>query len=247
MNFILAAYSTANNSTATGLIDRLLSFELPTQQEFMDSLEAMGAFPAVVILAVGVAILLQGWKSFKLVAVLNAAVIGGLVGWHFGGRLDGENLSLIGGIAGGLLLAVLAWPAMKGAISVMAAITGAAIGYGVWHYAAVAVGQESLTEHAWAGALLGMVTLGLLAFVVFQFVVVTFTSVQGSAMAVGGLLSLLLKHPDVRDPLRNALTENAFLPPMALGVPLLIGFVFQYAAVEKKRKKRRRPSDGGSS
>ncbi|MFP3938600.1 MAG: hypothetical protein ACLFVW_09705 [Phycisphaerae bacterium] len=244
MSHPLAAATRPDNPA--GLIEQLFSFELPSQQQFTDALEAMGAFQGVVILAVGVAILLQGWKSFKLVAVLNAAVIGGVVGSHFGGRLDGENLALIGGVTGGLLLAVLAWPAMKAAISVMAAAAGAAIGYGVWHYAAVAVGQDSLTEHAWAGALLGMVTLGLLAFVVFQFVVVTLTSVQGSAMAVSGLVSLLYKHPDVRDPLHDTLTTNAFLPPLIVAVPVLIGFVFQYAAVEKKRKKKRKSSsDGG--
>jgi hypothetical protein len=247
MNLVLAAKAVTSQPGSPGLLDQLFHLELPTQEQYLDALASMGAFQAVVILAAGVAVLLQGWKAFKLIAVLNAAVIGGVVGAYFGGRLDGDNLALLGGVAGGLLLAVLAWPAMRVAVSVMAAAAGAALGYGAWHYAAVAIGSEGLTEHAWAGALLGTVTLGLLAFVVYQFAVVTFTSIQGSGMAVSGLVSLLLKHPDVNEPLRNALLNNAFLTPIAAAVPVLIGFTFQYAAVAKKRKRKKRASESGGS
>ncbi len=242
---MLSASPGADNSAATQLMEQLLHLERPSQQEMMNAMEAMGAFQAIVVLALGVAILLNGWKAFKLVAILNAAIIGGLLGTYLGGRLDGDNLSLIGGIAGGLVLAVLAWPAMRIAISVMGSIVGASLGYAGWYYSAMAMGREGLTEHAWAGALLGLVTLGLLAFVVFQFVVMAFTSFQGSIMAISGMIALLLKHPDVRDPIYNALMNNEFLPPLVVGAPALIGFVFQYAALDKKRKKKRKPSDSG--
>jgi len=154
-----------------GLLGKLFSGEMPSRIEFVNTLANLDPLQAVLILAAGLFYLLQGWKVFKILVVANAAVLGGAAGWFLGKALDGQNMSLFGGIAGALLLAVVAWPLMKYAVSLMGMLVGGLLGYSLWGYVAQAAGQTTLAEYAWAGAIIGLIGLGMLAFVVFQLTV----------------------------------------------------------------------------
>ena len=227
---------------AIGVWDRILAFELPSSAEFVQSLTGLSALPAVLLLASGLVYLLQGWKVFKILIVINAAILGAFLGQHLGTLLQGENMPLFCGLAGALLLAALAWPLMKFALSLMGGLAGSFLGYGMWHYAANVLGKPHLNEYAWAGALIGLITLGLLSFLIFKLVVMIFTSLQGSIMTVSGILALLLKYPPLHEELRAALTHNMHLLPLLMVVPAVIGFAFQNAAVAQKAKKKRKAS-----
>jgi len=88
------------------------------------------------------------------------------------------------------------------------------------------------------------VTLGLLAVVIFRFVVMIFTSVQGSLMIVSGIVAILMKLEMLRSRLRPALAANAHLLLLLVAVPALIGFGMQYAAMSKKAKKKKKAIEG---
>jgi len=230
-----------------GLLDRLEGFRVPTHEEFVHSLAALEPIWACVLLGCGLVYLLQGWKMFKILVVLNAAILGVLLGSRLAAVVGGDrNMPLFAGIGGGLILAVLAWPLMKYAISIMGGLVGSFVGFGMWNYAAQVVGKPSLLEYAWVGALIGLITLGLLAFVIFRFVVITFTCFQGSLMTVSGILGLLLKYDRVAEPLTNSLTLNVHMLPLLVGIPAVIGFVFQNSALAKKAKKKRKAAEGES-
>jgi hypothetical protein len=231
---------------ATGVLDRLESFQIPSQQELLSSLAALEPVYACLLLAGGLACLVHGWKLFKVVVVVNAAIIGVLLGrWLAGAIGDDPNTPMFTAIGGGLLLAGLAWPFMKSAVGLMGALAGGALGLGLWHYAAGAAAKPDLAEHAWAGGLIGLVSLGLLAFVIFRFVVITTTSFQGAAMTVCGLIALLLKYQRVAEPMRTSLQDNVYLMPLVVAVPAIVGFTAQQAAVMKKAKKKKAAEGGG--
>lgn len=232
------------------LPDWLTFRELPSLDRIVDYLLELGsgdfgAVVALLIFACGLVYMLQGWKVFKVLVVANAAVLGAMVGGRFGALLRGPNMWLFGGIAGSLLFAILAWPLMKYAVSLMGGLVGSFLGFATWHYATNALDRTDLTQHAWAGAVIGLITLGLLAFVIFKFVVTLFTAVQGSMMAVGGVVTLLLKYEPLRQDLEPQLRGNSHLVALVIAVPALIGLAFQYSGIAKKAQKKKKATEGG--
>jgi hypothetical protein len=225
--------------------------DIPSQGEILDSLIDLtqsnyGAVMAMLLFACGLVYMLQGWKIFKILVIANAAVLGAVIGAHIGGFLRGQDTWLYTGIAGGLLLAVVAGPLMKYAVSLMGGLAGSFVGYSLWHYVTRTVDRGDLAPYGWVGALIGLVTLGLLAFVILKAVVTVITSVQGSVMTVSGVVALLMKHPSLRESLEYPLRQNTHLIALLVGVPAVIGVAFQYAGVAKKAaaKKKKEEGDG---
>lgn len=223
--------------------------DIPTLNEAVDHLLVLGEGPygavmAMLLLACGLVYMLQGWKIFKILVIANAAVLGAIAGAHLGGLMSGENTWLYTGIGGGLLLAVLAGPLMSYAVSVMGGLAGSFVGYGLWSYVAHTIGRENLMQYAWAGALIGLIALGLLAFVILQSVVTIVTSIQGAVMVSSGIVALLMKHPPLRESLEQPLRTNNHLALLLVGVPAVIGIAFQYSGVVKKAKKKKSAGGG---
>jgi len=227
-----------------GLLSKLLSGEIPSKLEFINTVANMDPLQAVLILAAGLFYLLQGWKVFKILVVANAAALGATLGWFIGSALDGQNISLFGGIAGAMLFAVISWPLMKYAVSLMGLLVGGLLGYSVWGYVAKAAGQSGLAEYSWAGAIIGLIALGMLAFVVFQLTIMIFTSFQGALMCTSAVLALLMQYGPAGMDLQQSLNNELHLLPLVIGVPTVIGFACQYSAVAKKAKKKRRAEGG---
>lgn len=224
--------------------------ELPSQDQAVDYLlnlgaSQYGAIMAMLLFACGLVYMLQGWKIFKVLVIANAAVLGGMLGGQVGMMLRGANTWLYTGIAGSLMLAILAGPLMKYAISVMGGLAGAFLGYGLWSYVSTAAGQVDGHQYAWVGALVGLITLGLLAFVILQIVVTVVTSVQGSLMTVAGITALLMMHEPLRASLETPLRSNTHLVALLVGVPAIIGFAFQQTYIAKKAAKKKKPDGGG--
>jgi hypothetical protein len=237
----LAQATTRTN--ASNFLDRL---EIPTQAEYIDYVSSAGLLTGAVLLACGLVYLLQGWKTIKALIVINAAVIGAFAGAHLGNMLQGANAPLYCGIAGAVLLGALALPTIKYALSVMGGLAGAVLGYVTMQYLADAVNRPALAENAWAGALIGLILLGLLAFALFRLAVVVLTSIQGATMTVTGLLALLMKHRALAANLEDSLLSNVHLIPLLILVPSAIGFIVQESAIAKKAAKKRKRSSSDS-
>ena len=239
----------AANAPPVDFLDQIVAVvqleQVPTRQEFVNGLVGLGLFQGLLLLVFGVVYLLSGWKAFKAMVVANAAVLGALIGVALASHLENPNMRIIGAIAGALLLGVIALPLMKHGVAVMGALAGGFMGYVTWRYVAGVSGSQTLGQYAWAGALMGLVTLGLLAFMIFRQTIMIFTSVQGALMLVSGGLTILLKFSALREPLQQNLSGNIHLLPVLVAVPAVIGLAHQNASLAKKNKKKKAAQEGG--
>ncbi len=210
-------------------------------QQYLRWLDGMHPLVAAVLVAVGGVFLARGWKTFKVLVALDACAAGVMLGGYFGQRFATRpNMDIILGGVGGVVFAAVAWPLTKWAVSVLGATAGAIIGFIVWQYGARAAGAPEMAGHAWAGAAIGLVSLGLLALVVFRTIVIIAMSLQGSAMFVTGLGALVFRHQGMKTQLLSQLDANVYLLPLLLLLPTALGFIFQESqflqGLAKKRK-----------
>jgi len=226
---------------SVGFVEHVLSFEMPTHEEFIQFLGELGPVQAFVLVACGLVYMLSGWKVFKALILVNAAVLGALGGRQMGLLFGGQNMPIYGAIAGALLLAAISWPLMKFAVSLMGGLAGSFVGYAVWLHVAASMGRSG-QEYAWAGALIGLIVMGLLAFVIFKATIMVLTSLQGAAMVVVGLLAMLLKYDPTHDEVIRSLTNHKALVHILILVPAIVGFVLQKTSAVQKAKKKKPPS-----
>lgn len=218
---------------------------LPTREQYVDLLTSMGVFQAVLLGALGIVYLMYGWSAFKPLVIANATLAGTLVGAALGARVEGqESMQIIGALCGGATFGILAWPTMKYAVALMAAGAGSFIGYGLWIYIAQLTGSAEPARYAWAGAMVGLVALGMLTFIAYRETIILFTALQGALLAVSGGLALAMRIGSLTEPLSRNLTENVHLVPVLIIIPALIGAVFQNAGLASKiaKKKAKQPA-----
>lgn len=224
------------------IFQRLREWEWPTQGEYVDSLMSMDMALALVLLVCGLVYMLQGWKVFKMLVIVNAAILGGFLGSELGKHLQFEHGPIFGAVAGALLFSVLAWPLMKGAVSLMGGLAGSFVGYGMWSYAAKVAGRPGMADYTWVGALMGFIALGLLGFIIFKTIIILFTSLQGSLMTISGLVAVACRVGAIRETLYPPLRSNAHMLLLLIALPAIIALVFQYSGFTKQAKKK--PASG---
>ena len=183
----------------------------------------------ILMLCLGAAFLFLGYRLVKVVAVVNLAVLGLVVGRAVGARL-GLEPRILGAAIGGLLFALLAIPLLRAAVVVAMAALAGLVAKKAWVPLGGAPGGQWL---ALAG---GFVLGAILALVFYRFIMIATSSIMGSGLVVYGAASLmqgrLLSDQDLETapPARNLLMIGVFI---ALA---LAGIVVQY------RGARRRPA-----
>lgn len=230
------------------IINSLLHLNMPTREQFITCLETLSTLQAAVVVALGIWYLFYGHKYFKAMVVINGVGAGALFGAYISRIFftnGSSNTPIVMSLGCAVLFGALSWPMLKYAVGIMGALAGGLVGYAGWHLIATAIGSDSLRQHAWTGGVIGMVAVGMIAFVVFRASVMIFTGLQGAIMTVGGIISLLLSNRSMSDSIRPALVGNDLLLIILLGVPAAVGFAAQYAtdaaATRKKRKATEKP------
>ncbi|MDB5298158.1 MAG: hypothetical protein JWO31_4141, partial [Phycisphaerales bacterium] len=142
------------------------------------------------------------------------AIRGGVLG-------ESSGTSIPVAVAGGVLAGAVAWPLTKYAVAVMGGLYGALVAATLWRLA----GQDP--RFTWAGAMTGAVTGGLLCFIVFNYCVMAYTSLQGATMVIFGILGLLLKYQDVAPDIGRYLSVRPFVLPLFVFIPTVLGTMFQ--------------------
>ena len=218
--------------TVAGMFSRGDALAQP--EHVIEHLQTLGAVWAVVFVIVGVLCMFNGYKFYKLATISVALLLGMFAGYWFGGKIGAPYI-----VAGclGVLLATLAFPLMKYAVSVFGGLAGAFVGANLWAGMAHAINKIASeggqtrniipADEYWLGALLGLLICGMLAFILFKLSVVMFTSVSGSTIAMMGVLALLLSFEPWRQSVADGLTSSQLVIPLLVFVPAAIGLILQ--------------------
>jgi hypothetical protein len=110
---------------------------------------------------------------------------------------------------------------MKWAVAVMGGLFGALLGLTLWKTFGFEAG------FAWTGAMMGLISCGLLCFIVFRGSVMAYTSLQGSVMLVFGILGLIYKYQSLAPRLTEGLKLKPFLLPMIVFIGAILGLIYQ--------------------
>lgn len=176
---------------------------------------------AVVFVFIGALCVLNGYRWHKTVIVVLAALGGVTLGLSLGPKLGAHGAITAGAAAA--LIAIVSLPLMRYTAALLAGLAGGFAGANIW----TAVTADS-SQHFF-GAVIGLIVLGMLAFVAFRIVIIAFTSILGSVLLTTGVLSALLKVPEMHPGLVSSLSESPRILPILVGVVATIGFVVQQA------------------
>ncbi len=142
---------------------------------------------AALLLLFGAAYLLFGWKVFRIVSSLQAALLGGILG-----GVIGFSFSICGGIASGIvvcaLFATVVWFGIRWITAfffgLAAAILGALVFAGIFPFNILA-------------SIIFALIVGMLTYRFFQPGVMAYTAINGAAMAISAseLFIAALDHP----------------------------------------------------
>ncbi|HET6246311.1 MAG TPA: hypothetical protein VFE47_01330 [Tepidisphaeraceae bacterium] len=219
--FLQAVQTTQTAATAAqpaGSAGGFMPDHWPVQGELLSWTQQMGPGLACLLVLMGVVYMLFGYNIFKGLVLLNAAVLGALVGVAIGEHMGG-TIPLA--ITCAFIFAVVTYPMMKWAVAIMGSLAGAAIGVSLWR-------TFGLDPHfAWAGSAMGLIFFSLLTFIIFKECVMTYMSLQGAAMLIFGLLALLFKYDGMSIRINYCLSLKPFLLPMLVFIPTVLGVVFQ--------------------
>jgi len=211
------------------------------EEAYKAAAEAVETFPALLgqlewwqavpLIPLGLVSLLYGLKLFKGMVVVYAAMAGVLVG-----RMAAAWLELnpaVGMIGGAVVLGLLAWPLFKVAVTVFGGVAGGLLG------ALLLCWKEEPVYVLVAGGI-GLVVGCVLALFVFRAVVVFMTSLIGALLVVLGVVGLVTAVPNVHDAVISGVEARRYLLPILVGVPAVIGAIYQSHRMEMEEKKRRR-------
>jgi len=191
--------------------------------ELMGSLASMHIVWASVLVVVGALCVLNGYRWHKYVIVI-CAFLGGLALGHLLSQQMGQSKIVMAAI--GLLCAVVATPMLRIAVAVFGGLTGAFIGANAW-----TAFSASPDAHL-AGAGMGFIALGMLAFIMYRLVIVLFTSIGGAAMVVVGSVTLLLHVPGWETAIEQSLSSHPLMLSLLVGVAAVTGVVLQHSAMQ---------------
>jgi uncharacterized protein DUF4203 len=208
-----------------------------TLQQLPELIGDIDVVMAALLLVVGVVSLLYGFRIVKGVVVVYCAVGGAAGGWWLVSEpMARPDLWWVGLLAGGAVMALLAWPLVNFFIRFYGFVAGGLAGVAVTYAMA---DQRAMLIGAAIGAILG----GILAAVVFRFMVIMMTSILGSYMAVIGILALLYRVDKVAEPLRRSLTEQHFILPLVMAVPAAVGIAYQLYRTERRETREDNQAD----
>lgn len=173
---------------------------------------------AVIFIIVGGLCVLNGYRWHKVVMVLLAGM-----GGVWAGTLLGQHVGsvTIAATCLALLFAVLAWPLLKYVVALFGGLAGAFAGANLW----TAIGQPP--DMHYVGALVGLIVVGMLAFMTFRVVVIVLTSVGGASLLVFGVMAAMMHVQSWRGGISDAITTNTLIVPMIVASAAALGAVFQ--------------------
>ena len=175
---------------------------------------------AVVFVLVGAACVINGYKWHKTIVVILAGMAGVRFGLILGDSIGDAKVVTV---CIAVLFAVLSWPLLRYAVALFGGLAGAFAGANVWTAIADNPDQHRI------GALLGLVAVGLLAFVAFRAVVIVMTAVGGASLLVIGVLAASYHVESWQSGLIDSINAHPLVIPLVAASAAAIGAVVQFS------------------
>lgn len=179
----------------------------------------------------GIALMMFGWRLWRVCVMVSFAVIGTAVGTHVAVLVGAsQNERILYSVGCAALLGICSyWPA-KYALAVLGGLIGAGL---------LAQLTSSFKIHGntqWL--LLMMAFLGSSGYALInrQLVVVFVTAFLGAALALSGFTIFLMEFPSLYGTLRNLAAGSAVVGPFILLVPWTMSSFYQVAEVRRNGK-----------
>jgi hypothetical protein len=225
-NILMLAQDTAGRTQdpLTALQGKIARLDLLNRpDELLNALHSIHIVWASVLVVVGAMCVLNGYRWHKWVIIICAFLLGLDLGHMLSKQMDQSRIVMA---AIGLLFAVAATPFTRYAVAIFGGLTGAFIGANAW-----SAFSDSPDSHL-AGAAMGFIGLSMAAFIMYRVVIVLFTSIGGGAMAVLGILTLMMHVPNWETSIRSSLQANNMLLPLLVTVTAVTGLVLQHSSLK---------------
>ncbi|MFW5653841.1 MAG: DUF4203 domain-containing protein [Planctomycetota bacterium] len=197
----------------------------------IDTLAQLHIVWAGIFVVCGLLSVFFGYRWHRWIVMLTAFIVGMAIGTALSAAVETQ---LIVATCVGVVLAIIAWPLMKYAVTICGALIGGFVGAHVW----TTLNQPP--DAIWAGALTGFMMFGLLSFLIHRAIIVTMTCVAGAFVLIMGVITMLVHVPAWELALRDAFSSNTVLIPLFVLTASVIGIVAQL-------DETRAPGAGGSS
>lgn len=189
----------------------------------------------ILLICLGAVFLFLGYRLVKVVAVVNLAVLGAMVGHDVATALKVEQ-PLWGSAIGAVVLGLIAIPLLRAAVVVAVGALGALVGKSVW----VSLGGDPPLQ--WAALAGGFIVGALMGLLCFRFIIIVTSSVTGSGLVVYGGASLVLRRMVGAADIDAASAMTVVACAGAFVVLFFLGVIAQYRGA--RRLKARPAADG---
>lgn len=197
---------------------------MPTLQDWLTYLQHCERGTAVPLIVVGAALMLFGWRMWKVCVVIAFGAIGAAIGWRFAPAADQQWTFAVGG--GAVLGLLSCWP-LNVAVSVLGGVIGAAVIANSVH------GMGVQGPALWCVGGAGFLAFTALSFINRQRVVILVTAFLGAALLMSGLISLSMASPMLFGTLRSVGSSYAIVVPFLLLVPTVVSSFYQISEIRR--------------
>ena len=188
-------------------------------EQLLSALNNIHLVWAGIFILLGAICVFNGVRWHKTVIIVLSVLLGIWAGDWLGDRIGGANT--IASISVAALFGVLAFPGLRLAVALFGGLAGAFCGANLW----TALGYPAEQHHI--GSLIGLVAVGMLAFLVFRPVIILFTAVGGATLLVLGALASMLQVDAWAGAVSSTFASKPLVLPLVVAVTALIGVVVQ--------------------
>lgn len=193
---------------------------------------------AALLMPVGIAFLLYGFRLYRWLVVIAYVGIGVVLGMAAAAFFN-FNQS-VGIIAGAILLGVLAWPLHRAGWGVLGGILFAV----VFREVAAVMGIEGWLPLALISVVAFLAGVALTVLLLKPLIVLITSLVGGTFLALGAL-SLAALWPALGGPVEKAIDARPYVPVVVVLVLAVVGSMLQVVDTARGRSKKRKAEGNG--
>ena len=213
INILAQTAKTAQNYDQTESI-----IPLDTMWRHITSLQG---FEALILIAFGSICMFYGWRIFKILVIIIFSLLGLALGWNFTQKFVVGLDPLWGAILAMAALGFASISLLKWAVCILGAAAGGIVTGAIWYAAGLS------EQYIWAGALIGMITGGMISFIIFKISIMLFSSLGGSVLIVTGVLALLYLYQPTQQNVEEFFFTKKWFLPVLIVIPALAGLYIQ--------------------